>query len=177
MKVEVNTSFSHFDQTEDSFVSDVVMKSCSAPTFFPAWKGSVDGGMFAHCPADLAIVSAMRDLKIPLEDIYVLSFSTGKFEQTKPFVEPSLSETVDEVTHNFGYYQWMSHLPTVLWEGMIEKSVFVCKQLIGERFVRVEPQLKKEYPLDKPEVIPELHALAKETNIDEVCNWIKINFC
>lgn len=168
MKVEMNSSF--LDETKHEKVSDVVMKSCSAPTFFSAWKGSVDGGMFAHCPADLAIVYAMRELKVPLKDIYVLSFSTGHIQTDATKIQDT---NASDNTHNFGYYQWASLLPTVIWEGMIEKSVLLCQQLIGDRFFRLDPILPKEYPLDNPQVLPELHALAKEVDLSRVCQWLQ----
>lgn len=169
MHVEIFTSFS--DATKNTLVSDVTMKSCAAPTFFPAWKGSVDGGVFAHCPADLAITYAMNDLGVPLDDIYVLSFSTGTMKRGLGLLEEMNVE--EENTHNYGYYQWASQLPSVIWEGMIEKSTILCKKLLKDRFCRIDPTLDKEYPLDNPEVLPEYHNIAKEEDLGNVETWLK----
>lgn len=166
MKVEIFTSFR--DEAKDDLVSDVTMKSCAAPTFFPAWKNSVDGGVFAHCPADLALAHAIDDLRIPIERIFILSFSTGTLKRA--LEESSLEE---ENTHNYGYYQWASQLPSVIWEGMIEKSTILCQKLLKDRFFRVDPILTKEYPLDKPEVLPEFHTLAKEMDLHDVEKWME----
>jgi patatin-like phospholipase/acyl hydrolase len=173
MKVEVFTSFS--ENAHEHLVSDVTMKSCAAPTFFPAWKSSVDGGVFAHCPADLAVVHAMNDLHIPLKNIVVLSFSTGHVKRSMK--EDVTEEDAAANTHNYGYYQWASQLPSVIWEGMIEKSTLMCEKLLGERFFRIDPELPKYYPLDRPEVLPELHAVANEVDLTQAERWLsQFNF-
>jgi patatin-like phospholipase/acyl hydrolase len=98
----------------NDLVRDVIMRSCAAPVYFPSWQSYVDGGVFAHNPADLAVTHAVSTLGVPLNDICVLSLSTGSFRQSyAPDVEDG---------HNYGYYQWASRLPTVIWRGMIDKT-------------------------------------------------------
>lgn len=62
-------------------VSDAVLASCSAPTYFdPHLVGDyqvADGGLWANNPSLVATIDAHYRLGIPLEDIRVLSVGTG----------------------------------------------------------------------------------------------------
>lgn len=62
-------------------VSDAVLASCAAPTYFdPHIVGEyqvVDGGLWANNPSLVATIDAHYRLKIPLEEIRVLSVGTG----------------------------------------------------------------------------------------------------
>lgn len=64
-------------------VSDAVLASCSAPTYFDPHIVDekyqlVDGGLWANNPALVAAIDAKYRLGIPLENIRVLSIGTGK---------------------------------------------------------------------------------------------------
>lgn len=62
-------------------LSDAVLASCAAPTFFnPRTVGNyllADGGLWANNPSLLAIVEAQRRFKADIADIKVLSIGTG----------------------------------------------------------------------------------------------------
>lgn len=64
-------------------ISDAVLASCSAPTYFdPHLVGDkyqlVDGGLWANNPSLVALIDAKYRLGIPLEKIRILSIGTGK---------------------------------------------------------------------------------------------------
>lgn len=64
-------------------LSDAVLASCSAPTYFDPHivDGKyqlVDGGIWANNPSFVAVIDAQYRLKVPLECIRVLSIGTGK---------------------------------------------------------------------------------------------------
>ncbi len=64
-------------------VSDAVLASCSAPTFFDPHLVDgkyllADGGLWANNPALIAAIDANYRLNIPLENIRILSIGTGK---------------------------------------------------------------------------------------------------
>ena len=64
-------------------VSDAVLASCSAPTYFDpvVVDGKyqlADGGLWANNPSLVAVIDAHYRLKIPLEKVRVLSIGTGK---------------------------------------------------------------------------------------------------
>lgn len=69
-------------------VSDAVLSSCSAPTYFnphivDAYE-LVDGGLWANNPSMVAAIDANYRLKIPYENIRVLSIGTGTSRQFYP---------------------------------------------------------------------------------------------
>jgi len=73
------------DFVRDSGVrlSDAVLASCSAPTYFDPHIVNnkyhlADGGLWANNPSLAAVIDAHHRLNIPLEDIRVLSIGTGK---------------------------------------------------------------------------------------------------
>ncbi|TWT98224.1 CBASS cGAMP-activated phospholipase [Stieleria varia] len=69
-------------------VSDAVLASCSAPTYFdPRIVDSyelVDGGLWANNPSMVAAIDANYRLGIPFENIRVLSIGTGTSRQFYP---------------------------------------------------------------------------------------------
>ncbi|WP_417745608.1 CBASS cGAMP-activated phospholipase [Rosistilla oblonga] len=69
-------------------VSDAVLASCSAPTYFdPHFVDPyelVDGGLWANNPSMVAAIDASYRLKIPYENIRVLSIGTGTSRQFYP---------------------------------------------------------------------------------------------
>ncbi len=72
----------------DVLVSDAVLASCSAPTFFNPYKLNeyllVDGGLWANNPSLVAVVDARKRLKIDLDKIKILSIGTGTVKQYYP---------------------------------------------------------------------------------------------
>lgn len=83
--VHVFKSKYHSDFVRDPNVrvSDAVLASCSAPTYFDpvVVDGKyqlADGGLWANNPSLVAVIDAHYRLKIPLEKIRVLSIGTGK---------------------------------------------------------------------------------------------------
>lgn len=164
-----------FTNADLDLVKDVLMRTCAAPTYFPAWQNHVDGGVFAHNPADLAVAHAVNQLKIPLDQVVVLSLSTGKVTEIPKPENPPPPETGDGgggVTHNYGYYQWASLLPRVLWDGMIEKTNHLCGQLLGTRFHRLNVPLDEELAMDQPDLIPAMIKLAENASLEKTSQFL-----
>ena len=72
-----------FIRDQNVRVSDAVLASCSAPTYFDPHVVNdtyqlVDGGLWANNPSLVAAIDAHYRLGVPLEDIRVLSIGTGK---------------------------------------------------------------------------------------------------
>lgn len=78
-----------FVRDPDVLVSDAVLASCSAPTYFDphVLKGTyelVDGGLWANNPSLVAAVDAKYRLGVELSDVRVLSLGTGKGKALYP---------------------------------------------------------------------------------------------
>lgn len=70
-------------------LADAVLASCSAPTYFDPHLVDgkyqlVDGGLWANNPSLVAAIDAQYRLKVPLEDVRVLSIGTGKSKAFYP---------------------------------------------------------------------------------------------
>jgi hypothetical protein len=126
---------------DEEFVVDAVMRTAAAPTFFPSDQQYVDGGMFAHDPASTALTMAIspKRLGIRPEDIVLLSLGTG-----------NVNHYYDDPNHNWGYVQWLPKLGNCFWDGMLKKSELLCRELLDDRYLRIDPVLEKEIPMDDP---------------------------
>ena len=119
----------------DSLPAVVVARATSAaPTYFEVAKvaagitehAAVDGGVWANCPALAAVSEAVNVLKIPLERIDVLSIGTASL--------PALIDNPDLQ----GKIGWASRAPDLLMNAQLDATLFYLKELLGDRFVRID---------------------------------------
>lgn len=151
-------------------VVDAVMRSTAAPTYFPSWQGYVDGGMYAQDPSSVALALALspaRGLAAPLERIVLLSVGTG--------VVKRYYEDRGNNHHDYGMAQWAPHILNVLWDSMVLKSADVCRELLGDRYWRVDPDLPTEIPLDDVLQLPVLVAAAQAVDLTATFDWVRRN--
>ena len=92
-----------FVRDQNVRVSDAVLASCSAPTYFDPHMVNdtyqlVDGGLWANNPSLVAAIDANYRLGIPLEDIRVLSIGTGK---STMFYSRSKGKWKDRLVYNW----------------------------------------------------------------------------
>ena len=87
-------------------VSDAVLASCSAPTFFNPHVVDTyqlaDGGLWANNPSLVAAIDANYRRKIPYENIRVLSIGTGLSRQFYPRSHASLFSRVWQAIQGWG---------------------------------------------------------------------------
>eukprot|EP01105_Mastigella_eilhardi_P025446 TRINITY_DN691_c0_g1_i7.p1 TRINITY_DN691_c0_g1~~TRINITY_DN691_c0_g1_i7.p1 ORF type:complete len:584 (+),score=141.72 TRINITY_DN691_c0_g1_i7:228-1979(+) len=153
------------DSGEDELVRDIVMRTTAAPTFFPSYQQYVDGGMFAQDPSSAAVTFALSPrLGYQVEEIYVFSVGTGKVP--KFYEDPNHD-------HDWGYVQWLPKLLDILWDGMVQKSEYACRELLGDRYWRVNPQLQYDVPLDNPLELPTLVAAAEQFDLAPSVEWLR----
>lgn len=108
----------------EELVVDVALRSSAAPTYFPIYQGFVDGGVFANNPALCAVTAAIA-AGVKMEDIVVLSLSTGK---------DGLYLSEQQVKGgDWGLVQWAPKLTDLILDAGVEVIDFQCAQLLGER--------------------------------------------
>lgn len=74
---------SYDEEMKNTLLYDAIMASCCAPTYFDPFKFNgrllADGGLHSNNPSVIAISEAVKALKVPLENIKVMSIGTGHF--------------------------------------------------------------------------------------------------
>lgn len=126
-----------WDSTDGDLVSDCVLTSCSAPTFFPPVNGMVDGGLVANNPAMVQITGCLSKLHWKLEDLWCLSLGTNGDYWDDPRVNTSTTKV-----------EWGKLLLENTTRGNEEMATFQAQALLNRRFLRIEPILSRDYELD-----------------------------
>ncbi|MCP5095123.1 MAG: hypothetical protein GY943_06195 [Chloroflexi bacterium] len=159
------------------FVVNVAMRSSAAPFYFPSYQGYVDGFVVANNPAMCALTQALDTAVTHLEDIVLLSLGTG--------LNPRYISDKDT---DWGWIKWMIQfnplhrhwyaLPLVymMWEGGVNLANYQCRQLIHERFHRLDPMLTKLVDIDEVRRMPLLKRCALEADLTETGIWLREQF-
>lgn len=139
-------------------VIEVALATAAAPTFFHAFKdvtGQVflDGGLWANCPAMVAIVEAVAVLGWPLDQLDVLSIGTTE-------------EPVD-VSHDKrrgGLIQWNRSLVEVPMTAQQRGSLALAQAMLKGRLLRVDVVSRPgRFSLDNSREVSELRALGENS--------------
>jgi len=148
-------------------VVDVALRTSAAPTYFPIFQGYVDGGVVANNPSMCALAQAVEGTtgKQKLRDIALLSIGTGN--------NPTF---LTELNDNWGLAKWAVHLIPLMMDGSVGLADYQCKQLLGSRYLRLNPVLHRNIPMDAVKEIPYLLEVADLEKLDDVVAWLKKNF-
>ncbi len=138
-------------------LSDAVLASCSAPTYFDPHVVNdtyqlVDGGLWANNPSLVAAIDAHYRLGIPLEDIRVLAIGTGK---STTFYSRSKGKWKDRL-----FYSWQGWGFATRWGGSKFIDLILNLQadnahsmlclLLGESPLKPKRVLRLTFKSDKP---------------------------
>lgn len=153
-------------------LSDAVLASCSAPTYFdPSVVDCytlADGGLWANNPSLAAVVDANHRLKIPLENIRVLSIGTGEFEKGYK-INSKISDLILNKTKR---KSWWGFLTGWQSSGFIDFLMSVQTQSIHnylslllpkENIMRINYSSPRTMPLDDCSSIDEILSIANRT--------------
>jgi patatin-like phospholipase/acyl hydrolase len=148
---------------------DAAIATSAAPTYFPAYKGYIDGGVVAGNPSMAALVQAL-DARVPLfnraeslADIRVLSLGTGTVPN---YVKGS---------PDWGEAQWIKPIIELMLEGSISVPDFQCRALLGAgHYRRVNPFLpeKPKIPMDSVDHMPLLVELGQKADLKDTAAWL-----
>jgi patatin-like phospholipase/acyl hydrolase len=132
----------------------------AAPTYFPAYEGYVDGGVFANNPSMCALALALdaraNAVRPALDDLRVLSIGTG-----------TALTYIEGRNLDWGLAQWVKPLIDVMMDGVAGIADYQCRQLLGSRYHRLAPAFppKTNIPLDEVKRIGELVAFAEAIDL------------
>jgi patatin-like phospholipase/acyl hydrolase len=157
------------DDSDGEFLAvDVAMSTSAAPTYFPSYGVFIDGGVIANNPSMAAIAQALDGRnqaaeRATLGDIKLLSIGTGA----------SLQYIAGQ-DHDWGDAQWVKPILNVMMDGSVGVADFECKQLLGNRYCRVEPVFPagKSFPMDDVSKIVDLMDLANSFDLTGTVAWL-----
>lgn len=149
------------------FVVDVAMRTSVAPSYFPAYQGYIDGGVAASNPAMCALAQALHADTggQQLGDVVLLAMGTGFNPHYLPIQNA-----------DWGLAQWAPHMLNIMLEGSAGMVDYQCRQVLGARYLRIDPPLPKPIGLGSIKYIPDLLQVADQIDLDCVLPWIRENF-
>jgi hypothetical protein len=161
-------NFAGTDSDGEILAVDVAMATSAAPTYFPSYGVFVDGGVIANNPSMAAIAQALDGRnqageRATLDEIKLLSVGTGVSLQY-----------INGNDHDWGDAQWMRPILNVMMDGSVGVADFECKQLLGDRYHRVEPVFPagKSFPMDDVSKIVDLMDQANAFDLADTVAWL-----
>jgi uncharacterized protein len=156
------------DSDGESLVVDVAMSTSAAPTYFPSYGVFIDGGVIANNPSMAAVAQILDGRNQPaerasLDQIKLLSIGTGDSLQY-----------VDGQDHDWGDAQWIKPILNVMMDGSVGVADFQCRQLLGSRYCRLEPEFPagQSFPMDDVSKIVDLMAFAQSYDLTDTIGWL-----
>lgn len=140
---------------------DAALRTSAAPTYFPSYQGYIDGGVVANDPSACAVAAAVKG-EVPLGEIRVLSVGTGFYPH---FIAGD--------SHDWGKGQWGLRILNLVLEGTLGVAGYQCKQLLGERFFRLQVELEKPIDLDAIDRVDDLIAIGKACDVSAAEKFLK----
>ena len=151
----------------DQLVVDVAVRTAVAPAYFPTYQGYIDGGVAASNPAMCALAQALDKVagRQNIQEVSMLSMGTGYNPHFLPVKDA-----------DWGLVQWAPHMLNIMLEADQDMVDFQCRQVLDERYLRVNPVLPKEIGLASIKDIPDLLATAEKVSLDPALEWVRKNF-
>jgi patatin-like phospholipase/acyl hydrolase len=148
-------------------VVDVALRTGSAPAYFPIYQGYVDGGVVVNNPSMCALAQALHPETgaQKLEEVTLLSIGTG-----------IISKYLTEKDADWGLAQWAPHLLSIMIEGGVGVADYQCRQILGDRYLRIDPVLPVSMSVDDLEQIPIMQEVGQLEDLRTAIDWLKRHY-
>jgi len=164
-KLKVFHNFDNSDSDGDEKVVDIGCRTSAAPVYFPTVDGYVDGGVAANNPAMVGVAQALDPKRGPgaaFESINVLSLGAGRS-----------GRWIKGKNHDWGALQWAPHILFMMLEGSVDATDFQCERLLGDRYLRINPELPDKFRIDDWKKIPDLVKVAEDVDLGRGLEWLQ----
>lgn len=144
-------------------VVDVALRTSAAPTYFPIYQGYVDGGVVVNNPSMCAVAQALHPETggQKLDRLVLLSLGTG--------VNPRY---LTQQHADWGVLQWAPHLVSIATEGGAGMAHYQCRQVLGERYLRVNATLPEPIGMDRVDKVDLLKEMADQVDLQPAALWM-----
>ena len=145
---------------------DVALRSTATPSYFPSYQGYVDGGVVASNPSLAALAQAL-DARNPagerpaLAEIALLSLGSGE-----------VPRFISGQQNDWGWLHWAKPIIELMLDGSKGVADYQCRQILGERYWRLSPDLPTPIGVDDVDAVQELLDIADQTPISEAAAWL-----
>jgi patatin-like phospholipase/acyl hydrolase len=163
--------FHNFGESPDLVVraADVARYTSAAPTYFPIADGYIDGGVVCNNPS-IPAISRVLDSRtgvpgVTLDDIVVLSLGTGRAQSY-----------IDSLNGKWGKIQWSDRFIEMMMDGANDASHKECQRLLGPRYIRIDPTLSANIPLDGHDRLDEIMRISDEISLNPAISWAKLQW-
>ncbi len=174
-------NFSGDDTDAGERIVDVALRSSAAPTYFPVYQGYVDGFVIANNPSMCAVAQVLgADVKTEaaeLRNVVLLSVGTGLNLRYLP------QEDADWGLRQWAFQvqplqrQWYA-MPLIymMWEGSVDLVNYQCRQLLGDRFHRLDAVLPQLVDIDAVDQMGLLSDVAQQMELKQTYQWLDRHF-
>jgi patatin-like phospholipase/acyl hydrolase len=152
------------DSDGDELVVDVALRTSAAPSYFPIHQGYVDGGVVAGNPSMAALAQALEPTtgQQSLAAVSLLSIGTGRN-----------ARYLTAQANDWGWVQWAPHIIEIVLDGTSGVADYECRQLLSERYHRLNPLLPERINLDDVDKIPRLAEIASRVSLEATLDWLQ----
>lgn len=151
------------DVHPQSNIVDAMLSSSAAPTYFPIFKGNVDGGIGNTNPT-LSVLTKLISKGVDISNIYILSIGSG---ENSNFL-PERYENAE-----WGVASWAPHILDMLFDASQELTSQQAYEILGDNFWRVQPVLgDTPIALDDVESYDKLIQIGKNFDLKNTLQWI-----
>ncbi len=165
------------DARRDFYLRDVCRATSAAPTYFPPARITslsgetavcVDGGIYANNPTSCALAQAVKAGR--QDGVVMVSLGTGAL--SRPYLYAD--------ARRWGAAKWLRPLLDCMFDGQSDTAAHQCQALLGDRFVRLQPALPRDLPMDDASdaAIETLEAVARgliaeqDAMLDKICEML-----